>query len=204
MITEANPKPIPMKRLAFIIIAYMVFLPFTARADLVLPVEGPVTSGIGWRLDPLGSGRLDFHGGIDIAVPVGTQVRVTRPGRVVFAGEHGGYGATVIVEHDGGDRTLYGHNMRLAVKEGQKVAAGAVVALSGNTGRSTGPHVHYEMLPRGRSSLDKVLAADAQKSYAVSELETRLRQDQQLDAIMENILKHARSPMLIGNPEREG
>ena len=69
-----------------------------ALAGIDLPVEnGVVTSGVGWRVDPFGSGKLAFHRGIDIAVPIGTPVRAIRTGRVVFAGAHGGHGTTVIV-----------------------------------------------------------------------------------------------------------
>jgi murein DD-endopeptidase MepM/ murein hydrolase activator NlpD len=122
-----------------------------AQADNKLPVEnGVVTSGIGWRLDPFGSGKLAFHRGIDIAVPVGTPVRATRKGRVVFAGERRGYGATVVVEHSNGDRTLYGHNSIVKVSAGDLVETGTMLAFSGNSGRSTGPHVHFEQIASGR------------------------------------------------------
>lgn len=133
--------------------AFFAFLPSTVRADQDLPVKGPVTSGVGWRIDPFGKGRLVFHRGIDIAVPEGTPLRVTRGGWVVHAGIHGGHGLTVIVEHDGGDKTLYGHNAALRVRPGEVLEAGTVVAMSGNTGRSTGPHVHYELWPAGKGVL---------------------------------------------------
>ncbi len=136
-------------------ISVLLFLPLAAWADLGLPVaNGFVTSGVGWRIDPFGSGKLVFHRGIDIAVPTGTPVRATRGGRVVFAGVHGGHGPTVIIEHDNGDRTVYGHNSTLTVHKGERIEAGTVIALSGNTGRSTGPHVHYEVLPGGRPFVD--------------------------------------------------
>jgi len=129
----------------------LLALPLAALGDFDLPVEnGVVTSGIGWRVDPFGSGKLVFHRGTDIAVPVGTPVHATRKGQVVLAGEHPGHGATVIIEHDNGDRTLYGHNAILRVRVGELVEAGKVIAFSGNTGRSTGPHVHYEKQPSGR------------------------------------------------------
>ena len=127
----------------------------TAHAALALPVSGPVTSGIGLRLDPFGSGKLIYHRGIDIAVPVGTPVLSVRKGRVVFAGERRGYGGTVIVEHDNGDRTMYAHNSLVRVTTGELVESGTVVAFSGNTGRSTGPHVHFEQIPSGRAVMDE-------------------------------------------------
>ena len=126
----------------------LLILPVAALAAIELPVEnGVVTSGMGWRIDPFGSGKLVFHRGIDIAVPVGTPVRATRKGRVVFAGTRRGYGSAIIIEHANGDRTLYGHNSILRVNPGDLVESGTLVAFSGNSGRSTGPHVHYEKLP---------------------------------------------------------
>lgn len=147
----------------FMLIMVMMFLvcPGMLLAAQELPVDnGVVTSRVGLRIDPFGSGKLVYHRGIDIAVPVGTPVHNVRKGKVVFAGERRGYGNTVIVEHDNGDRTLYGHNSLLRVRNGELVETGAVVAFSGNTGRSTGPHVHFEKLPSGRPVNDS-LEADA-------------------------------------------
>jgi murein DD-endopeptidase MepM/ murein hydrolase activator NlpD len=110
------------------------------------PVDGgSVTSGQGWRIDPFGSGRWVFHRGLDIAVPVGTPVHPTQIGTVVFAGDYKGYGKLVVVEHGNSYVTLYGHNSEIRVAPGQKVDTATVLALSGNTGHSTGPHVHYEV-----------------------------------------------------------
>jgi murein DD-endopeptidase MepM/ murein hydrolase activator NlpD len=110
------------------------------------PVDGgSVTSGQGWRIDPFGSGRWVFHRGLDIAVPVGTPVHPTQIGTVIFTGDYKGYGKLVVVEHGSGYITLYGHNSEIRVASGQKVDTSTVLARSGNTGRSTGPHVHYEV-----------------------------------------------------------
>ncbi|MBJ6750035.1 M23 family metallopeptidase [Geomonas sp. Red421] len=172
--------------------------PVTARAGASLPVDGVVTSGVGWRLDPFGSGKLAFHRGIDIAVPTGTPVRATRPGKVTFAGERRGYGATVIVEHDNGDRTLYGHNSRVNVHSGELVQAGTVLAFSGNSGRSTGPHVHYEQIPSGRpvtaesEEVPEVAAAAPPKSHGIS-AETRRQLEQQLDESIGSLLQNIKS-----------
>ena len=126
------------------------------QADNIFPVEnGVVTSGIGWRLDPFGSGKFVFHRGIDIAVPVGTPIRATRKGRVVFAGERRGYGATVVVEHSNGDRTLYGHNSAIRVSAGDLVETWTMLAFSGNSGRSTGPHVHFEQIASERPVMEQ-------------------------------------------------
>ncbi|MEV4419618.1 peptidoglycan DD-metalloendopeptidase family protein [Patulibacter sp. NPDC049589] len=101
------------------------------------PADGQFTSPFGYRW-----GRL--HGGIDIAVPVGTPVHAAAAGTVRIAGWVGGYGNYVCIDHGGGLSTCYGHNSRLGVTVGQKVAKGQVVAASGNTGNSTGPHIHFE------------------------------------------------------------
>ena len=107
--------------------------------------KGRKTSGFGTRRDPFKARRFQFHRGIDLACPIGTPVRAARSGRVIFRGYRGGYGRLVIVKHEHGYRTLYGHLSRYRVKPGQRVRAGDVIALSGNTGRSTGPHLHFEV-----------------------------------------------------------
>ena len=90
-------------------------------------------------------GKLEFHKGIDIQVWYGTEVFATKDGVVTKAGWQPGYGWTVELEHEMGFSTIYGHNSQLLVSEGDKINAGDVVALSGNSGRSTGPHLHYEI-----------------------------------------------------------
>jgi len=127
-------------------IVAVVLLARPAMADRVSPVDnGTITSGVGWRPDPFGSGRMVYHNGYDIAVPVGTPVYATQKGTVYFAGPWKGYGNLVVVEHGGGYVTMYGHNSEILVKGGDKVDTNTVLALSGSTGRSTGPHVHYEI-----------------------------------------------------------
>jgi murein DD-endopeptidase MepM/ murein hydrolase activator NlpD len=105
---------------------------------LAWPVSGPVTSGFGMRW-----GRM--HEGIDIGVGVGTPVRAAAAGTVIYAGWMSGYGNLVVIDHGNGLSTAYAHNSSLAVAVGQSVAAGEVVSYSGNTGNSTGPHVHFEV-----------------------------------------------------------
>lgn len=93
-----------------------------------------------------GDGKpMQFHKGLDIAVPYGSDVKCTATGKVIFAGEKGGYGNCVIVEHGNGLATLYGHLSQVLVKANQEVKVGELIAKSGNTGRSTGPHLHYEV-----------------------------------------------------------
>jgi murein DD-endopeptidase MepM/ murein hydrolase activator NlpD len=90
-------------------------------------------------------GKVEFHKGIDIPVWYRTSIRATQDGVVIKAGWQSGYGWTVELQHDMGFVTIYGHNSELLVGEGDQVAAGEVIALSGNSGRSTGPHLHYEI-----------------------------------------------------------
>ena len=120
-----------------------------ATPMLSWPVRGPVTSGYGWRDSPFGGGR-EFHEGIDIAVPVGTPVRSAADGVVVQAGWMGAYGYGVVIRHAGGIETLYGHNRRLTVRAGQRVSRGQVIAYSGSTGRSTGPHLDFRVRVNGK------------------------------------------------------
>jgi murein DD-endopeptidase MepM/ murein hydrolase activator NlpD len=111
-------------------------------AGLIWPVSGPVTSGFGYRW-----GRL--HAGIDIAVGIGTPIHAAKAGTVIFSGQMSGYGGVVIIDHGGGFSTLYAHQSRPAASEGQQVAQGEVIGYSGNTGHSTGPHLHFETRVNG-------------------------------------------------------
>ena len=107
------------------------------RGGCVFPARGAVTSEFGSRW-----GRL--HAGIDIAGPIGTPIWAAKAGSVVVAGSQSGYGTTVVLDHGGGMTTLYGHQSRLAVRTGQTVRQGQVIGYVGNTGQSTGPHLHFE------------------------------------------------------------
>lgn len=111
-------------------------------------VGGTITSKVGMRIDPI-DGNWRQHNGIDIAIPAGTHVMPVAPGVVVYSGSRSGYGNTVIVEHENGIITLYAHNSRILVAEGQTVTAESTLALSGSTGRSTGPHLHFEAWQAG-------------------------------------------------------
>lgn len=107
------------------------------------PVRGRISSRFGPRW-----GRM--HEGLDIAVNTGTRVRAAADGVVRFAGWNGGYGYLVVIDHGRGIETRYAHNSRLQVKRGQRVSRGEVIALSGSTGNSTGPHVHFEIRQNGK------------------------------------------------------
>lgn len=106
------------------------------------PARGTITSRYGRRWGEL-------HTGLDIAVPRGTTVKAADSGVVSFAGWNGGYGYCVIINHKNGYQTLYGHNSKLSVKVGQEVSKGQKIASSGSTGRSTGPHIHFEVRKNG-------------------------------------------------------
>lgn len=172
------------------IITFILILPAAALAERKSPVDGGVlTSSPGLRLDPFGSGRMIMHNGWDIAVPVGTPVYPTQEGTVYFAGEYKGYGNLVAIEHGKGYISLYGHNAEILVRPGMYVTSKTVIAKSGNTGRSTGPHVHYEV---------RQLPASYQKKRE-AELAARLKESvqQQIDQMVENFTSGK------GGPEQE-
>ena len=109
-----------------------------------------VTSEFGYRSDPF-TGQTKGHTGIDIAVPTGTPVRAALPGVVTTAAYNaGGYGYYVMIDHGNGMVTLYAHNSKLLVRAGDTVETGDIVSLSGSTGRSTGPHLHFEVRVDGQ------------------------------------------------------
>lgn len=119
--------------------------PLEQDSDLakILPIQGIITSQTGFRTDPF-DGKLKHHNGLDIAAPSGTPVKPVAPGTVIFSGWKGGYGNTVILEHNDGMKTVYAHHSGNNVSVGTAVDTNTVIALSGSTGRSTGPHLHFE------------------------------------------------------------
>jgi murein DD-endopeptidase MepM/ murein hydrolase activator NlpD len=114
------------------------------------PVAGPVTSPFGERQAPRGS-NIQFHTGIDISVPSGTPIRATADGVVTYAGWSSGNGNLVALEHGFGYSTFFAHAKSTNVQVGQRVKRGEVIAYSGSTGNSTGPHLHYEVWKQGRA-----------------------------------------------------
>lgn len=115
----------------------------------VVAAEVPVSSAFGWRSDPF-TGQARFHKGVDLAAAYGTEVRAFDGGVVKSAGEQSGYGLTVVVDHGGGRETLYAHLSSLTVAPGEVVEAGQGIARSGNSGRATGAHLHFEAREFGR------------------------------------------------------
>jgi murein DD-endopeptidase MepM/ murein hydrolase activator NlpD len=111
-------------------------------------LRGYMTSGYGWRRDPF-SGRSAMHRGVDFAARSGADVITVAAGIVTFAGDRNGYGIMVEINHGNGYVTRYGHNSKVLVKPGDRVLKGQRIALVGSTGRSTGPHVHFEVLRNG-------------------------------------------------------
>ena len=116
----------------------------TRKLQMIWPVTGRISSDFGRRIHPIRKVE-DFHSGIDIAVPTGTRVRAAADGVVTFSGWMGGFGYTVVIDHGDGVETLYAHNSQLQVSVGTKVKQGDTIALSGNTGTSTGPHLHFSI-----------------------------------------------------------
>jgi murein DD-endopeptidase MepM/ murein hydrolase activator NlpD len=125
------------------------FLNPSTNVSYAWPVGGVVTSGFGKRW-----GRL--HAGIDLAAAIGTPVQASAPGIVLRSGWVGGYGKLVEIKHPNGSVTRYGHNSQLMVQAGQEIQQGDVIAMSGNTGRSTGPHVHFEIRPDGKQAVNPI------------------------------------------------
>jgi murein DD-endopeptidase MepM/ murein hydrolase activator NlpD len=112
------------------------------------PIEGVLRSSFGGRSDPF-SGEGAFHTGIDLSAPTGTSVHASADGVVVSAGWSGAYGKLVVVDHGNGLQTYYAHLSSFLVVPGEEVRRGQVIALSGATGRATGPHMHYEVRVAG-------------------------------------------------------
>lgn len=114
----------------------------------IYPANASITSGFGTRVHPI-LGYRRFHSGVDFGASYGSTVRAADSGRVIFAGWYGGYGQAVIIDHGNGLTTLYGHNSRLFVQEGQMVQQGQAISAVGSTGLSTGPHLHFEVRQNG-------------------------------------------------------
>ena len=130
-----------------------------AATPTILPIRGLVTAGYGYRKSPF-TGKREFHEGMDIAAPYGTPVVATADGIVRFAGPAGSYGNVVFLDHAQGFATAYGHNSTIRVHARQRVRRGDIIAYVGNTGRTTGPHVHYEVHLDGVASNPLKYAVD--------------------------------------------
>ena len=122
-----------------------------SRTPMLWPTEGWISSGYGYRQDPMGGQGRSYHQGVDIASWHGTPVRATAAGEVKFTGRNGGYGKTVEIEHEFGFSTLYAHLNDYEVEAGETINQGDVVGTVGSTGRATGSHLHYEVRVNGET-----------------------------------------------------
>lgn len=137
-----------------------IFLPDAKLASFTLreisgdlfawPARGWISSWYGWRSDPFTGARV-FHNGVDIGVDMGTPVLAAMDGVVAETGYSSGFGNYVVLSHHAGWQSLYGHLRTISVKDGQRVATGQRIAYSGNTGYSTGPHLHFSVFKNGRT-----------------------------------------------------
>jgi murein DD-endopeptidase MepM/ murein hydrolase activator NlpD len=121
-----------------------------ASTPSIWPVRGYLSAGFGNRIDPF-TGQRDFHAGIDISTPIGTRIHSPADGVVIAVGVKGAYGNAVTVDHGFGIVTQYGHMASFNVKPGQRLRRGDVIGFVGNTGRSTAPHLHYEVWVRDQA-----------------------------------------------------
>ncbi len=121
-----------------------------ASPSAPVSLPGKVTSPFGWRSDPF-TGRAQFHAGTDVRMAYGQDVQAVAGGRVSSVGDRSGYGLTVVIDHGNGLETRYAHLSGASVRQGDMVEAGQVVAQSGNSGRSTGPHLHLEARQNGKA-----------------------------------------------------
>jgi uncharacterized protein (TIGR00156 family) len=130
----------------------VVFVPpgTAGRGLFAYPLRGRLTSPFGWRNDPI-SGARRFHNGIDLAANVGTAVRAAMDGRVSVVGTDAVYGRYVILTHNNGYQTLYAHLSRFSVSQGANVTQGTKIGESGNSGYSTGPHLHFAIYRNGQA-----------------------------------------------------
>jgi murein DD-endopeptidase MepM/ murein hydrolase activator NlpD len=119
-----------------------------ASTPSIRPLDGWKTSGFGYRISPFTNGK-EMHKGLDIAAPKGSPIIAPADGKVTYASRNGSYGNMMAIKHGYGIVTRYGHLSKILKKKGEKVVRGEVIALVGNTGRSTGPHLHYEVRLNG-------------------------------------------------------
>lgn len=134
-----------MSRLEEDMRSYEAVLRQRGYTPTIWPVDGKLEGGFGGRRNPFGGSGYEFHSGQDIEAPMGAPVIAGASGRVSFVGWQNGYGQLVIVDHGGGLTTRYGHLSHIDVSFGQTVTRGELLGKVGSTGRSTGPHLHYEV-----------------------------------------------------------
>jgi murein DD-endopeptidase MepM/ murein hydrolase activator NlpD len=140
-----------------------------AVAHMLKPVAGAVTSAFGWRRHPI-THEVKFHQGVDLRAAYGQEVQAAAGGKVVFSGDQGGYGATVVVEHADGTKTRYAHLSARLVKRGDTVEAGEPLGRAGKSGSATGTHLHFEVIaPNGKRVEPERWAVQGQESKVKSQ-----------------------------------
>jgi murein DD-endopeptidase MepM/ murein hydrolase activator NlpD len=135
-----------------------------ASTPSIWPVRGYLSTTFGNRIDPF-TGQWDFHSGIDISTPMGTKVLAPADGVVVSTGNKGGYGNAITINHGYGIVTQYGHLESFSVRPGARVKRGDTIGFVGNTGRSTGPHLHYEVWVRDQAQNPIHFILDEYRSF---------------------------------------
>jgi murein DD-endopeptidase MepM/ murein hydrolase activator NlpD len=135
-----------------------------ASTPSIWPVRGYLSANFGNRIDPF-TGQRDFHMGIDVSTPSGTKIVAPADGVIVSCGTKGGYGNTTIIDHGFGLVTRYGHMDHFNVRPGQRVHRGDVIGFVGNTGRSTAPHLHYEVWVRDQAQNPISFILDEYRSF---------------------------------------
>lgn len=130
----------------------------------VWPVRGYLSAGFGNRIDPF-TGQPDFHSGLDISTPIGTKVQSPADGIVISCGERGGYGNAIVIDHQYGVVTRYAHLSGYNVRPGQRVKRGDVIGFVGSTGKSTAPHLHYEVWVRDQAQNPIHFILDEYRSF---------------------------------------
>jgi Membrane proteins related to metalloendopeptidases len=144
-LNKLNPKNSIQPNQEILIENYKIVKSFKVRKIFIHPVEGYISSGYGYRINPFISSIKHFHKGIDIAANMGTPIKAARDGLVVFSGRLEGYGNCIFIRHQDGYITVYGHNKVNKVKVGDIVYQGQEIAEVGRTGYATGPHLHFEV-----------------------------------------------------------
>jgi murein DD-endopeptidase MepM/ murein hydrolase activator NlpD len=135
-----------------------------ASTPSIWPVSGYLSASFGNRLDPF-TGLKDFHSGIDISTPLGTKVQAPADGLVISAHAQGGYGNALVVDHGFGIQTRYAHLAGFNARPGQRVRRGDVLGFVGSTGKSTAPHLHYEVWVRDQAQNPIQFILDEYRSF---------------------------------------
>jgi murein DD-endopeptidase MepM/ murein hydrolase activator NlpD len=138
-----------IKNLYSLIASYDKKVSEQTRIPNVLPCAGRISSYFGMRTNPVSRGKSETHHGVDITNSYKTPIKASADGVVEYAGWLNGYGYAVIINHQNGYKSVYGHNSKLLVKKSQSIKRGQVISLMGSTGRSTGTHVHFEVRLNG-------------------------------------------------------